>query len=152
MNPSLTALLQHAENQRDEALASLLQAEAANRRARAQLEQLQSYHAEYAAGAPALRGAVTSIERLRSHHAFMQRLDQALEMQRAQMAHSNAQVAQRRQLLLERETRVASVRKLQERRDAQTQRSLARHEQSLSDESATQRSWRESARARAAAH
>ena len=152
MTQSLHVLFEHAKSQRDEALAALLQAEETSRRLRQQLEQLQAYHAEYAAEAPTLSGTLTSIERLRSHHAFMQRLDQALVQQQGLLASCQAQLALRRQLLLERETRVASVRKLLERREAEQQRCSSRREQTQSDEAATQRSWRESALIRAVAH
>lgn len=152
MSQALHSLLEHAEAQRDEAIAALVQAEESNRRLRQQWDQLHSYHADYAALAPTLGGQATSIDRLRGHHAFMQRMEQALAQQQGLLAASDAQVTQRRQLLLEREIRVASVRKLQERRLFEEQRSTLRREQTRSDEAATQRSWRESARARSATH
>ena len=152
MTQSLQVLLQHAESERDEAMATLLRSEEANRRLRQQWEQLQAYRAEYAARAPTRGGQVTSIDRLRSHHGFMQRLEQALAQQQGLLASSNAQLTHHRQLLLARETRVASVRKLQERRRLDEQRSSARREQTRSDEAAMQRSWREGARDHAATH
>ena len=152
MSQSLQVLLQHAESQRDEAMAALLRAEAASRRLRRQWDQLCAYRAEYAARAPAQGGQVTTIERLRSHHVFMQRLDQALAQQQGLLASSDAQVAQSRALLLQRETRVASVRKLQQRRLLEEQQKTARREQTRSDEATLQRNWREGARHRATSH
>lgn len=152
MSQSLQVLLQHAERQRDEAMAALLRAQAASRRLRQQWDQLCAYRAEYAARAPTLGGQVTSIERLRSHHGFMQRLDQALAQQQGLLVSSDAQVAQNQALLLQRETRVASVRKLQQRRLLEEQQQSSRREQTSSDEATLQRNWREGARHRATSH
>ena len=67
MTESLQTLLAHAERERDETQAALLQTEEALRRQRLQWQQLQSYHADYAARAPKLGGRVAAIDSLRSH-------------------------------------------------------------------------------------
>ena len=145
MTQTLNTLLEHAKKERDEAMLALQQAEDAERRQREQMAQLQVYHADYTVRTPGLGGSAAPIEQLRSHHAFMQRLVQALSQQQQQVLAAGSQVALRRQHLLARELRVASVSKLVERRQQEQARSSARLEQNRSDEAATQRRWRDSA-------
>ena len=144
LQPPLQTLIQHAEQARDAAMAALLQAEDTSRRLRQQWDQLQAYRADYAARAPALGGRAAPIDALRSHHAFMQRLGQALAQQQGLLQAADARVAQQRQTLLALETRVASVRKLCERRQQEAQRSADRLDERRRDESAMQRHWRDS--------
>ena len=144
MNQPLQTLIQHAEQERDAAMATLLQADESSRRMRQQWQQLQTYHADYAARAPGLGGSAAPIHALRSHHAFMQRLDQALTQQQGLLQAADQRVAQQRQALLRLETRLASVRKLCERREQEAQRSAERLEERRQDESAMQRHWRDS--------
>lgn len=146
MTQSLQPLLSHAEHERDEAMATLLQTEENGRRLRQQWDQLQSYHADYEARAPGLGGRTATIDALRGHHAFMQRLDQALAQQQGLLQATEQRIAQQRQQLLELEIRVASVRKLQDRRLQEAQRNTQRLEQRRSDDSAAQRHTRDSAR------
>lgn len=138
MTAALQTLLEHAERQRDEALSALLQAEDHLRRQQLQEDQLLAYRQDYRQRHPALGGRSTSIELLRSHEGFMQRLDQALDQQRGQVQHSQNRGAQLRAALVAQETRVAAVRKLLERRGAQAQQQAARLDQRRSDETAMQ--------------
>lgn len=152
MTQALNALLEHAERQRDEALARLMQAEESSRRLRNQWEQLQAYRADYEARAPGLGAQAAPIELVRCHQGFVQRLDHALTQQAALMQGADEQLAQKRQMLLERETHVASVRKLVERRMQDHQRTTARLEQKRSDDANTQRRWRNSAHSSTLTH
>ena len=145
MTQSLQTLLSHAEHERDEAMAALLQAEEAGRRLHQQWLQLHAYHADYAARAPTLSGRAVPIDALRSHHAFMQRLDQALAQQQGVLHAAELRLTQERYALLALETRVASVRKLQERRLHEGERGAQRLEQRRSDDSAAQRRTDDSA-------
>ena len=145
MTQSLQTLLSHAERERDDAMAVVLQAEEHGRKLRQQWHQLQAYHADYAARAPTLGGRAAPIDTLRSHHAFMQRLDQALAQQQGLLQAAEQRVTQQRQTLLALETRVASVRKLQQRRLQEAQRNAQRLEQRRSDDGATRRRADESA-------
>ena len=144
MNQPLQTLIQHAEQERDAAMATLLQADESSRRMRQQWQQLQAYHADYAARAPGLGGCAAPIDALRSHHAFMQRLDQALTQQQGLLQAADQRAAQQRQALLRLETRLASVLKLCERREQEAQRSAERLDERRRDESAMQRHWRDS--------
>ncbi len=142
MNTTLHLVLAHAERQRDEALAAMLQAEEALRRLRAQADQLQTYRSEYRARGPASTGLATSIDALRRHADFMQRLEQALSQQALSLQAAEATTARQRTELVAQEMRVASARKLLERRMAEQQRAQTRLEQRRTDEAALQQLWR----------
>ena len=142
MTQSLHTLLEHAELQRDESMASLLQAEDTAARLREQSAQLHVYRDEYRARHPALGGRAASIDLLRTHQAFMQRLDQALSQLRGQIEQAEERAQRLRVELLARETRVASVRKLIERRGQEAHRVAARQEQRRSDDAAPAPQWR----------
>jgi flagellar FliJ protein len=142
MTEALHTLLQHAEAQRDEAHAALLQAEDFARRMAAQTQQLETYREEYRLRHPAHGGQLASIELLRCHQGFMQRLDQALAQQRQAEAQAAARVAQQRERLAELQVRAASVGKLIERRGLEARQRAARAEQRLLDEAAMRRAQR----------
>ncbi len=150
MTTTLHTLLEHAEHQRDTALAELLQAEDHARRQRAMAEQLQAYRDDYRARHPALGGRSVNIELLRCHQGFMQRLDQALQQQLDQIQNADARCAALRARLVAKETRVASVRKLLERRADQSRLHVERLEQRRSDEAAQQQHRRRDDAAQAA--
>ncbi len=136
MTQALHTLLEHAERLRNEALAALLQAEEAARRLQQQEMQLLAYRDEYRQRQPGLGGRSVSIELLRSHHEFMQRLEQALTQQQGQMTTTQNRLTTRRAELLALETRVASVRKLMDRRSGEQRRRSDRQEQRISDDAA----------------
>ncbi len=133
-NPALNTLLEHAEIERDAALARMMQADDATRQARAQADQLHAYREDYRRRAPAFDGRSASIELVRCHRGFMERLDQAIDQQREQLARFEQGAVALREVLLEREVRVAAVKKLIERRTQETQRVQARTEQRHADE------------------
>ncbi|MCW5637255.1 MAG: flagellar export protein FliJ [Rubrivivax sp.] len=134
MSTALPTLLEQAENERDAALARMLQSDDAVRQGRAQAEQLHAYREDYRKRAPALHGKAASIELVRCHQGFMQRLDQAIEQQRGQLAALERQAAALREVLLEREVRVAAVKKLIERRADEAGRRATRLDQRHADE------------------
>lgn len=139
MSAALQTLLELAERERDAARAALMQAENLGNRALAQMEQLRAYQAEYHAKAPGTAGRAAPIELLRCHQGFMGRLDQALVQQQEAVRASDAELLRRRQALQHCELRLASVRKLLERRDTERLHTEARREQRRSDEAALQR-------------
>ena len=136
MTAALHTLLEHAERLRDDALGAMLQAEDHLRSLLHQDEQLRAYREDYRQRHPALGGRSTSIELLRCHEGFMQRLDQALQQQQGTVEHAQTRCTQLRAALVAQETRVASVRKLLERRGAQAQQQATRLDQRRSDETA----------------
>ena len=139
MSTALQTLLEHAERQRDEGLARLARAEELAARMAAQTAQLLAYRDDYAQRHPAQGGRSSSIELLRIHQGFMQRLDQAIAQQQAQQRQAENGVLQQRAALLDLQTRAAAVRKLIERRDGEAQLRLSRQHPRRSDDAARQR-------------
>jgi len=142
LSNSLKTLLDQAERQRDAALAASLQAEEAARRLRLQAEQLHTYRDDYHDRRPTRAGRSSPIELLHCHHDFMQRLDQAIQQQEVQLQGAEVRVLQLRAAVLAHETRVASVRKLIERRAQEGRLAAARLEQRRGDDATVQRLWR----------
>jgi flagellar protein FliJ len=142
MHQPLVTLLEIAERERDEAQARLLQAEQAARRHTLQLQQLQQYRSEYGSRAPGQAGLAASITLLRSHHDFMQRLEQAMGQQLGLVQSAELRTQQLRQELLAQQTRLAGVQKLLQRRLLDQERMAEQQEQRRSDELALQRHWR----------
>ena len=134
INEGLQSLLEQAQIERDAALALLQRADEEQRQARSQCEQLLVYRDDYRRRAPALAGRSTSIEMLRCHQGFMQRLDQAIDQQRSVLEAAEIEALARRATLLARATRVAAVRKLIERRNQEFVREQARRDQRQTDE------------------
>lgn len=141
MTQALRTVEEIAERERDQAAAALAQAEKQLQAQRQQWEQLQSYHADYQRRSPALGGHAAPIEMLRCHQSFMQRLDLALAHQQRVLHTAEGEAQLRRQQLLQRETKLAAVRKLMQRRDQLTALSQERAEQRSTDEAALQRHW-----------
>ena len=136
MTTALQTLLQHAERQRDESLVVLARTEDFAARMAAQTEQLLAYRDDYRLRHPAQGGRSATIELLRCHQGFMQRLDQAIAQQQAQQQQAENGVLQQRATLLDLQTRAAAVKKLIERRDAEEHLRLSRQEQRRSDDAA----------------
>jgi flagellar FliJ protein len=136
MSQTLQLLLQQAERARDAAQARHAQAHAQAQHAALQAEQLVQYRDEYRRRAPALQGRQANIELVRCHQGFMQRLDQAIAQQQQQLQALRQQAESERALLLERETQLAALRRLAERRAQEARRAGARREQDQNDEAA----------------
>lgn len=142
MSQSLHLLLQHSEKQRDDALSALQQAQALQFQLTQQAEQLRVYRAEYQQRHPALQGGATSIDMLRHHQGFMERLDQAIAQQQQQLQSAQTRAETRRADLLAAELRVASVRKLLERRAQVQAVAASRVDQRRTDDAAANASRR----------
>jgi flagellar protein FliJ len=142
MSATLHVLLQHSESQRDDAMLLLQQVQAQAHHLAQQAEQLQSYRTEYQQRHPALVGGPTTVDALRTHQSFMARLDQAVQQQALQLQQARTRAAARRADLLALEVRVASVRKLLERRAGSHLLSAARQDQRMADDAAANASRR----------
>ena len=139
---SLQVLLQHAQQQRDQAQTALVRAVEMAKGAREQHAQLQHYRAEYQLRWSSQFAKGGTMEILMHYRSFMQRLDQAVSLQSRQADLAESHREQARAELLESERRVASVRKLLERRAAERAMSQRQHEQKQSDEQAQRMRWR----------
>ncbi len=158
MTRALAILLQHAEHARDQAQAQCQQARVRLHGLQQQLDQLMGYQRETEARDPTREGRVTGIDALLVHRSFMQRLQQAVDLQQGQLDHVQLQTRALQADLLAAELRVAQVQKLQQRRHQESQRQQERQEQRRSDDAGQQRLHHsraqaaEAAAAAAAAH
>ncbi|OYU75186.1 MAG: flagellar export protein FliJ [Burkholderiales bacterium PBB5] len=133
---ALTVLLQRAETERDAAIGVLRQAEGLVAQAQAQAEQLTAYRQDFRVRwAERFRTAGTP-ELLHCRQSFGQRLDAAIAHQATEAQHLSNRVTRAREVLLAREQRVAAVRKLIERRQAELRRLADQRDQRATDEAA----------------
>lgn len=134
---TLTILLERAEAERDAALAQLKLLTAQAEQARAQAEQLDQYRGEYQQRWAQQFARQTTIEIVGCYQSFGLRLDQAIDQQGYASRHAQQRVERAQATLRELELRVASVRKLLERRQGETRRAAQRQEQKTTDEQAS---------------
>ncbi len=132
----LQTLLQRAESERDSAALALRQAEDLVARAEQQGQALHAYRGEYDQRWTAHFQTSGAAELLHCHRSFGQRLDQAISHQQINTQHLGNRVQQARNQLLAREQRVAAVRKLIARRQAELQAMANRLDQRTTDEAA----------------
>lgn len=138
---ALQTLLDHATAERDEATAQLYLMLEQTRRVQSQREQLVAYRDEYQARWTAQFRRSAAIEVLQSYQSFVERLAHAIQQLEHQAQHAEAQCQTARTQLLALETRVASVRKLLERRATEQQRVAQAREQKTTDEIASLTLW-----------
>lgn len=137
----LLTVLDQATVSRDAALADQQRARQAAEAARAQAEQLVAYRRDYAQRFGPGAGKAGSIELMQCYHGFMARLDSAVAQQGQIAAQAETRWEAAQAALLLAEQRVASVRKLIERRTAELDAARARMEQKQSDEFASRQAW-----------
>jgi flagellar FliJ protein len=143
---SLQLLMQREQLHCDHAQSALQRADEAARHARQQCEQLQAYRSEYETRWSAQFRSGSTMEIVLHYRSFMQRLDQAVALQTRQAELADRQRAQARQLLLDCERRVASMRKLLQRRVAEQAQLGRQREQKHNDEQAQRMRWRNTQR------
>lgn len=132
----LRTLLQRAEAERDTALAALRQVEALVQQAEQQARQLHEYRQDYDQRWTERFRESGTTELLHCHRGFGQRLDHAIGHQQVNSHHLGNRLRLAREGLLAREQRVAAVRKLIERRQAELLQIAARRDQRTTDEAA----------------
>jgi flagellar protein FliJ len=145
---SLQVLMQREQQRCDQAQSALRRADDAARRAREQRDQLLAYRGEYQARWTAQFHQGGTMDILMYYRSFMQRLDQAVALQTRQAELSELQLAQARRELMESERRVASVRKLIERRAAELAHAGRQRDQKQTDEQAQRMRWHNTQRDR----
>ncbi len=139
MNDSLRPLLmllEQAETERNEALAALNERRRRLQAAQEQARQLDNYRSAYRRrwSAQFLQGVALQI--VRCHHAFADRLEAAIGQQCLVERQAESAQEQAGQVLSSCELRVASVRKLIERRVLLLRQQGERRDQRESDEQA----------------
>jgi flagellar protein FliJ len=143
-NPSLDplmALLGQAERERDDALAAMQRANEAHLAAQSQADQLLAYRGEYEARFKEQFSRKSSIEILQCYQGFSARLGQAIDQQQHIAGHAALRLEQSRDGLRNQEMRVASVRKLLERRVQELRLAADRRDQKQTDEFAARAAW-----------
>jgi flagellar FliJ protein len=131
---TLTTLLEQAESQRNTALAAFNQARARRDEARRQAQELDAYRNDYTARwrDQFQRGA--ALEVVRSYHQFGSRLELAITQQAQAVTVCQQALDRANDMLAAHELRVASVRKLIERRVHDARALDAKREQRASDD------------------
>ena len=137
----LLALLGQAERERDTCFAQREHAAGAHAAALAQAGQLHAYRADYQSRWALQFARAGQIEVVRCYQGFMDRLTQAVDQQARIAEHAGSQLERARALLLEQEQRVASVRKLIERRVHENRLLADRRDQKQTDEFAARAAW-----------
>ena len=137
----LTALLAQAERERDDAWTQAQCAGEAEAAAAAQADQLVTYRREYEQRWSAQFKTEGRIELVHCYRGFMDRLTQAVQQQQRVAAQAAQRHQQARAALAEQELRVASVRKLIERRRQELRISADRVEQKETDEFGSRGAW-----------
>jgi flagellar FliJ protein len=137
---TLTILLERAEGERDTALAHLQALMQQAEQARGQAEQLGRYRSEYQTRWGQQFARSTTIDIMGCYQNFGQRLDQAITQQGSVTAYADQRVERAAAAVRELEMRVASVRKLLERRRFEMNRALERQDQKATDEQAARAS------------
>jgi flagellar FliJ protein len=137
----LMALLALTERERDEAWAQMQQASQSHQAAVAQLDQLLAYRREYELRWATQFKSEGRMELVHCYRGFMERLTQAVEQQQRVCSHGQTHVQRTRAKLAEEEVRVASVRKLIERRARELRLAADRQDQKQTDEFGSRMAW-----------
>lgn len=138
---ALHTLLEQATAARDGAQGTHRALLGAAEAARLQAEQLAAYRREYAQRFDERFRSSGAIDLLQCYQAFMARLDEAVLQQERALAQAEARAEEAKRALLAAEMRVASLRKLIERRAAEAAARGERREQKASDEFASRAAW-----------
>ena len=133
---TLLMLLEQLERERDHAQSSEQQARQALDAARAPGDQLAQYQNEYADRWRLQSQQGQTVGVVHCHQNFMQQLQRAVDFQQERIDGARRHADQARAALLALQLRVASVRKLIERRQHEAAQAAHRIEQKTTDEQA----------------
>ena len=133
---TLHTLLDQAEQQRNIALAAFNQSRARRDEARTQARDLETYRDDYSARWTGQLQRGATLEVMRSYHQFAARLELAISHQAHALAVCEQALAHANDTLAAHELRVASVRKLIERRRHEQRQGIEQSEQRATDEQA----------------
>ena len=136
---ALSVAVEMATRQRDEARRVLQHAQGAQRAAQDQLQVLQGYAQETETRWGMRAQATVAPEVMFHHYHFMGRLDHAAGLQSGVVDDHAQRVALAQQQLRDAEVRLASLRKLLEKRQMEALQAQARRDQKMTDERAALR-------------
>lgn len=131
---TLSLLLERAEAERDAAAQALHAASAQAQAARHQHGELAGYRQEYQQRWTQQFANATTMSIVGCYQNFGQRLDQAVTSQGHVAQHADQRQERARDALRQAELRVAALRQLIKRREAEAQRADERREQRAADE------------------
>ena len=131
---TLSLLLERAEAERDEAARLLHAASAQAGAARAQHGELAGYRLEYQQRWTQSFTQATTMSIVGCYQDFGRRIDQAVDTQGHVADHADQREARARDALRQTELRVAALRQLIARREAEANKAAERREQRASDE------------------
>jgi flagellar FliJ protein len=137
----LNTLLEREREKRDAALTEWRQAEAQEHAAREQADSLVTYRSDYRKRWAAQFSQRAPIEILHCYQGFVDRLEQAIGAQQGVVEQAAGRVLAARQRLRHRETKVATVQRLIERRLQAQALKDQRREQKTVDEAAQRLGW-----------
>ncbi|MDZ7857644.1 flagellar export protein FliJ [Sphaerotilus sp.] len=141
MTQALVTLLEHAERQRDQALARQRRADEVLSAAVQQQAQLTAYRHDHQTRWSAAFSQSVAVPLLHCHHTFSDRLHDAVDLQSGQVDRARQTVAKRQVDTLEAERRVAAIGKLMKRRADVASQHQHRQEQRQSDERSARAAW-----------
>lgn len=144
---TLSLLLERAEGERDTAAQALHAAMAQAQAARAQHGELAGYRQDYQQRWHHSFTQPTTMDIMACYRSFGQRLDQAVDTQGHIAQHADQRQERAREALRQAELRVAALRQLIKRRQAEAAKAAQRREQRASDEFAARAHLRRTAAA-----
>lgn len=144
---TLALLLQRAESERDSAAQALHAAARQAQAARAQHGELAGYRQEYQQRWTQNFAQATTMDIVACYQSFGQRLNQAVDSQGHVAQHADQRQDRARDALRQAEMRVAALRQLIVRRQAEATRQAQRVEQRAADEFAARAHLRRTAHA-----
>ncbi len=144
---TLSLLLERAESERDAAAQALNAATAQAQAARAQHGELAGYRQEYQQRWTQSFAQATTMDIVACYQSFGQRLNQAVDTQGHVAQHADQRQTRARDALRQAELRVAALRQLIARRQAEAAKAAQRREQRATDEFAARAHLRRAAHA-----
>lgn len=129
-----------ATRKRDLVSQGLMQAQRVYLFAQDQMAQLQTYATETESRWTAAAQISTSTELMRHHYQFMGRLHHAIELQKGALANESLKVDAAKRLVLDAEFRLASLKQVLKKKQADLAILQSRREQKQMDEFAAMRS------------
>jgi len=144
---TLGLLLERAEGERDDAARALNAATAQAQAARAQHGELAGYRQDYQQRWTQSFAQSTTMDIVACYRSFGQRLDQAVDTQGHVANHADQRQVRAREALRQAEMRVAALRQLIARRQAEAAKAAQRREQRATDEFAARAHLRRTAHA-----
>ena len=131
---TLSLLLDRAEGERDAAAQALHAASAQAQAARAQHGELSGYRQDYQQRWTQSFAQATTMDIVACYQSFGQRLNQAVDTQGHVAQHADQRQERARDALRQAELRVAALRQLIARRQAEVTKAAERREQRATDE------------------